>query len=155
MGRLLIMHSILYAEDEEDDVFFVTRAFKQAGIMNPLVVVPDGQAAIDYLAGSGQYSDRAKHPLPCLALLDINMPAKSGLEVLTWIRRELVARALPVIVFSSSSQEKDIQLAYTRGTNGYLVKPGKPEDLVVMAKAIKDYWLNHNRALPESREQTG
>ena len=61
---------ILYAEDEEDDVFFFQRAFTEAGILSPLVIVPDGIVAIDYISGAGAYSNRIEHPLPCLALLD-------------------------------------------------------------------------------------
>src|SRR4051812_10546785 len=94
---------ILYAEDEEDDVLFVQRAFKDAKILNPLVVVPDGLSAIDYLGGAGRYANRAEHPLPCLALLDFNMPQTSGLDVLKWIRTQPSVCTLPVIMLTSSS----------------------------------------------------
>jgi CheY-like chemotaxis protein len=135
---------ILYAEDDQNDTFFLERAFKLAGIANPLVTVPDGQAAIDYCLGCGPYADRAEHPLPCLLLLDLNMPKKSGMEVLTCIRQEPSLRTLPIIVLTSSLQDSDIHRAYLNGANAYLTKPSQPEGLVVMAKAIHDFWLTQN-----------
>jgi len=137
---------ILYAEDEEDDVYFIRRAFEQAGILNPLAVVPDGQRAINYLAGNGHYANRNVHPLPCLVILDMKMPEKSGLEVLKWIRSQPAICTLPVLMLTSSSHDADMQRAYVQGANGYLVKPGSPADQVTMAKAIKDYWLMQNRS---------
>lgn len=77
---------ILYADDDENDVFFLKRAFADAGITNVIEAVADGQQAIDYLAGQGRYSDRARYPLPCLVMLDIQLPRKSGMEVLRWLR---------------------------------------------------------------------
>jgi CheY-like chemotaxis protein len=138
---------VLYAEDEENDALFVQRAFSETSILSPLVVVPDGAVALDYLAGTGAYSDRLAHPLPCLVLLDLNLPRKSGLEVLKWIRAQPTISTLPVIILTSSGQEADIHRAYLHGANGFLVKPGKPDALLVMVKAIKDYWLIQNRAV--------
>ena len=77
---------VLYAEDDENDAFLLANAFKRVGIPHRLVVVDDGRAAIDYLAGEGEYADRAQHPLPRLVLLDLKMPAVTGLEVLQWIK---------------------------------------------------------------------
>ena len=139
---------ILYAEDEENDVYFIRRAFEQAGIRNPLAVVGDGQRAINYLTGMGDYADRNKHPLPCLVILDMKMPEKSGLEVLKWIRSQPAICVLPVLMLTSSSHDADMHRAYVQGANGYLVKPGSPDELVAMAKAIKDYWLIQNRTVP-------
>ncbi len=139
------LRPILYAEDEENDAFFLRRAFKQAGIAHSLVHAPDGQEAIDYCAGGGRYTDREEHPLPGLLLLDINMPRKSGMEVLKWIRHEPSMCTLPVIVLTSSLQDTDIHRAYLMGANAYLVKSPKLDDLVIMAKSIKDFWLGQNR----------
>ncbi len=93
--------TILYAEDEEDDIFFMQRAFSAAGITYPLITVPDGQEAIDYLQGGGRYANRDEFPVPYLLLLDLNLPRKSGLDVLKWIRNEPAVSTLPVIVLSS------------------------------------------------------
>jgi CheY-like chemotaxis protein len=136
---------ILYAEDEEDDAFILGRAFSRAEIKNQLVVVPGGKEAIQYLSGLGEYADRTRHPHPCLVLLDLNMPATSGIDVLKWIRSTPSTTTLPVIVLTSSSQDSDVHRAYILGANGYIVKPSNLEDLVVMAKSIKDFWLAQNR----------
>lgn len=138
--------AILYAEDEETDAFFVERAFKQAGISQRLVVVRSGQEAIDYLAGRGDYADRARHPLPRLVLLDLNMPGVSGLEVLKWIRTTPAVCTLVTIMLTSSNQDVDVHRAYQQGANGYLVKPADIHSLLSMAHAIRDYWLTQNRA---------
>jgi DNA-binding response OmpR family regulator len=101
--------------------------------------------AVQYLAGEGKYAARDECPLPGLVLLDLNMPGKSGLEVLKWIRVHPSVCMLPVVVLTSSNQESDIHRAYINGANGYLVKPSKPDEMLVMARAIKDYWLGQNR----------
>ncbi len=139
------LRPVLYAEDEENDAYFLERAFKEVGIVHPLRVVSDGQEAIDYCAGRGAYVDRTKHPLPCVALLDLNMPRKSGMQVLQWIRKESSVPTLPVIILTSSLQDFDIDLAYEQGANAYLVKPSQPGELVVMTRSIKDFWLTQNQ----------
>jgi CheY-like chemotaxis protein len=136
---------VLYAEDDEDDVFLMQRAFSKAGIPNPLRTVQDGNEAVDYLAGNGSFGDREQHPMPCLMLLDINLPGKSGLEVLKWLRAKPATGIIPVVVLSSSNQESDIHRAYILGANGYLVKPGQPDKLLAMVRGINDYWLAQNR----------
>jgi CheY-like chemotaxis protein len=136
---------VLLAEDEENDVLFMRRAFKAAAIEHPLVAVTDGQFAIDYLSGAGSSSDRPSHPLPCLLLLDLNMPRKSGLEVLGWVRAHAALAALPVVILTASSQESDVRNAYAAGANGYLVKPRKTDELLAIVKAMKEFWLTHNR----------
>jgi len=140
--------TVVYVEDEEDDVFLVNYAFKEAGIPNALVAIPDGEVALDYLGGVGKYADRAAHPLPILLLLDINMPLVSGLDVLRWVRSQPALHTLPTLVLSSSSQTADIRAAYELGANGYLVKPSALEKLVVMVTAIRDYWLVQNQLPP-------
>jgi CheY-like chemotaxis protein len=131
---------VLYAEDDENDAFFVERAFRLAQIPNPLFIVGTGQGAIDYLAGAGKYSGRAEHPAPCLVLLDLKMPVKSGLEALAWIRAEQGA-GMPVLMLTSSNQASDICQAYALGANSYLIKPGKPSELLTMITGIKRFWL--------------
>jgi len=138
---------VLYAEDDENDAFLMQRAFNQAGIINPLQIVPTGAAAIEYLSGSGGFADREKFPMPALVLLDLKLGGESGFEVLTWIRARPSTAAVPVVVVTSSNQDSDMQLAYRTGANGYLIKPGKPEDLLAMVRGIKDYWLAQNPAI--------
>src|SRR5437868_12776557 len=114
---------ILHVEYRDEDVFLLNHAFKRAEIGNPVQVVIDGQEAIDYLAGNGKFADRAQFPVPCLVLLDLQLPAKTGLEVLEWIRQQSALRSLIVIILSSSIYEGDVRRAYELGANAFLVKP--------------------------------
>jgi len=141
----MINPPILYAEDDKNDAFLANRAFKRAEILNPLVVVSDGKAAIEYLAGTGQYANRAEYPLPCLVLLDLKLPRVSGLEVLKWIRSQPSVCTVPVLMLTSSNQDGDIHRTYILGANGYLIKPSKTDEMLVMAKGIRDFWLILNR----------
>jgi CheY-like chemotaxis protein len=136
----------LVAEDDENDVFFLQRAFQQAKIENPLYVVRDGQEAIDYLSGAGNFSDRNLHPLPYLFLLDLKMPRKTGLDVLVWLQEHPELRCLPVVVLSSSAQVRDIEKAYDLGANAFIVKPASLKKRVELAKLIGGFWLEYNEA---------
>ena len=136
--------TILLVEDNADDVFFMKRALLSAQIKNPVQVASDGQAAIDYLRGSGMFSDRVRYPSPCLVFLDLKLPGKSGHEVLQWIREESPTKTLVVILLTTSREPRDIQHAYNLGCNGFLVKPGTPPQLHDMISAVKHFWLCHN-----------
>jgi len=137
---------ILYADDDDNDVFFLKRAFADAGITNVIEAVADGQQAIDYLAGQGRFSDRARYPLPCLIMLDIQLPRKSGMEVLQWLRQVSGLPCLPVIMFSSSARRDDINNACYLGANSFIVKPPGIEERAQLAKMIKGYWLEFNQS---------
>lgn len=140
------MRPLLLADDDADEAFLVVRAFRDAGVANPVVVVPDGEAAIRYLEGRGDYADRLAHPWPALLMLDQKLPGRSGLEVLEWIRNGSGAPTLPVLVLSASTYDSDVQAAYLVGANGYLVKPATYEETVAMARAVHAFWLTFNRA---------
>jgi CheY-like chemotaxis protein len=139
---------ILLVEDNADDVFFVKRAIKQAGIRSPLHVVSDGRQAIDYLQGAGTFSDRQNFPLPTVILLDIKLPEVSGLDVLRWIRSQPALRTLIVVMLTASSQTVDIDLSYQLGANSFLVKTASHADLVEMLKVVHDYWVKFNLPPP-------
>jgi CheY-like chemotaxis protein len=140
-----VEHStILLVEDERNDVFFLEYAFQTAGITNPLQVVEDGQEAINYLAGKGKYADRTQYPLPCLVLLDLKLPRRSGLDVLRWIQEQPALQMLVVIVLSSSRDKNDVDEAYQLGARSYLVKPLSLGERLELAKSIKHYWLKLN-----------
>jgi len=132
---------ILLAEDDVNDALLVERALSRADIHNPVMVVRDGQEAIDYLDGKGPFADRKNFPLPTLALLDIKMPKKNGLEVLEWVRHNGGGlKLLPVIIMSSSSIQEDIDRAYQLGVNAYLVKPTAFAQLVETLKSTTEFW---------------
>jgi CheY-like chemotaxis protein len=116
-------HPILIAEDEDDEALLLQRALKKAAITNPIRRVKNGEQAIEYLAGTGAFADRAQHPPPLLVLLDLNMPKKSGFEVLAWIRAQPSLQALAVDILSGSGREEDIEKALRLGANLYLKKP--------------------------------
>ena len=120
-------NAILLVEDNEDDVFLLQRAFRKAGIENPLQVVIDGQQALDYLEGKEAYADRVKFPLPFVLFLDLNMPRKKGLEVLEQIRATPSLRSLMVNILSSSTRSADINRAADLGANTYFIKPTQLE----------------------------
>src|SRR5437899_2596022 len=109
--------TILLAEDSEDDVFLIRRAFQKGHISNPLFVVRDGEEAIAYLKGENKYSNRAEYPLPDLLLLDMKMPRLDGLEVLKWARRQPELHQLRIVMLTSSEDMRDVKKAYDAGAN--------------------------------------
>jgi CheY-like chemotaxis protein len=142
------MQPILLIEDNEDDVFFMKRAFKANGVANPLHVAHSGQEAIDFLEGKEPFADRSLYPAPGLILLDLKLPYLDGFEVLRWIRERPELEIVPVIILTSSNQEKDIETAYRCGANSYLVKPPNADKLAHMVGLLKEYWLTLNHFPP-------
>ena len=142
------LQSFLLIEDDANDVLFLQSAFKKAELLNRLHVVSDGQKAVDYLSGAHGYADRKKHPLPTCLLLDLNLPHKTGFEVLEWVRRQPGFGTIVVIVLTSSNAESDARRAYVLGANSYVVKPSNPEKLSELAALIKTYWIGWNFAPP-------
>ncbi|HXS67214.1 MAG TPA: response regulator [Candidatus Polarisedimenticolia bacterium] len=140
---------ILLAEDEEDYVLLIQRAFEQAKIPNPLHVVWNGQEAISYLKGDGKYSNREEYPLPDLFLLDLKMPRVNGFEVLKWVRSQPGLAPLRVLVLTSSDQIRDVNEAYKLGANSFLVKPMDFQDFTQLSRLIQEFWLKASKA-PET-----
>jgi CheY-like chemotaxis protein len=120
---MLYENTILIAEDEDDEAFLLQRALKKAALTNPVLRLKNGEEVIQYLSGENGFADRARFPLPVILLLDLNMPKKSGFEVLEWIRSQPALEALAVDVFSGSSRAEDIDRALRLGANLYLKKP--------------------------------
>lgn len=133
--------AILLIEDNEDDVFIMQRALKEARLTNPLAIVTDGRQALDYLSGAGEYADRTRHPLPFIAFLDLKLPYFSGFEVLTWIRQRPEFNSLIVVVLTSSSEPKDYEKAYALGARSYLVKPPTAQGLRDIFRSLESFWL--------------
>jgi CheY-like chemotaxis protein len=143
------MMTILQVEDDPNDIFFLQKALKKAEVPNPIQVAEDGQEAIDYLSGTGKFSDRQQFPMPSLVLLDLKLPHVMGLDVLKWIR-EVAGLTVVVIVMSASAEDADIATAYRLGANAFLTKPSESSKLDNMAVAIKHFWLMHNTLPQES-----
>jgi len=137
---------ILLAEDREDDILLVRKAFQKGNICNPLYVVRDGEEAVAYLSGQWRYQNRSEYPLPDLFLLDLKMPRMDGFEVLRWIRQQPTLRSLRVIVLTSSNDIADVNKAYRLGANSFLVKPLDFVNYVGTAELIKEYWVRADRA---------
>ncbi len=137
--------TILHVEDDPNDVMLIGRAFKKANVSGEMQVVNDGEQAVAYLSGNEGYSDREAHPMPTLVLLDLKLPRKAGLEVLTWIRGQEDLKRLPIVILTSSKQATDINRAYETGANCYLLKPVNFEEMLEMAKTIDQFWLKMNQ----------
>jgi len=112
----------LLVEDNEDDVFFMKRAFRDARLPNQLHVVNSGDAAMDYLSNRGRFSNPAEYPKPDMVFLDLKMPGMDGFDVLSWMRRQQ-GLTVPVAVLTSSPEDSDRKRARELGADCYLLKP--------------------------------
>jgi CheY-like chemotaxis protein len=140
---------ILIAEDDEDYVLLIQKAFAEAGLKNPVHVVSTGLDAMAYLKGEGRYVNREEFPLPDLLLLDLKLPGFSGFEIIGWIRGQPSLSGLRILVLTSSDQMKDVNDAYRLGANSFLMKPYDFADLVRFGNFIRDFWLKFSKC-PES-----
>lgn len=143
----------LLAEDSENDVFLMQRAFEVAGLPNPLQVVKDGDDAVAYLQGEAGFQNRSEYPLPSVVLLDLNLPRKNGFEVLQWMRTQPTLKRIVVIILTASNRSADADRAYDLGANFYLTKPSRFDDLVKTTKCLHEWLkLNHFPSLAQDKE---
>lgn len=139
--------AILLVEDNIDDIDLTLRAFRKSNIANPVVVVHDGAEALEYLFKTGKHTGgEPPTELPQLILLDLNLPKMSGLEVLRALRGNEKTRLLPVVVLTSSSEERDIIASYSLGANSYIKKPVDFNQFLEAARQLGLYWLVLNLA---------
>jgi CheY-like chemotaxis protein len=153
-----VLETILLVEDTPSDATLIRRGFEKTNVLNPIVWTKNGQEALGYLSGLGQYGDRIKYPLPALVLLDLDLPEMTGFELLQWKRSQPNIRRIPVVVLTVDSATSAVNAAYDLGANSYLVKPGNPEEIMRVVKTIQEYWLGLNqspklvlRATPDAR----
>ncbi len=139
---------ILLVEDDDADAELASRAFQKAQAKNPLVRVRDGLEALDYLFARGQYAARDANDLPMFVLLDLNIPKISGLKVLEAIRENQRTRCLPVIIHTSSDEERDRLGAYNSFANSYVVKALDYDQFVSATKQLSLYWTEVNAPPP-------
>jgi len=135
---------ILLVEDSPHDAEFAISALKRINLADNLVHVTDGQAALDFLFGSGAYQGRDVRRQPKVVLLDLKMPKVDGFEVLRQLRADERTRLLPVVVLTSSHEDSDVKTAYQLGASSYVVKPVDFEIFSAAMAAIGSYWLNLN-----------
>ena len=140
--------AILLVEDNPDDEALTLRAFKKHNITNEVVVAHDGAEALEYLFGTGRYAGRDIALTPQLILLDLKLPKVDGLEVLGRIRGDDRTRLLPVVVLTSSTEERDLVESYRLGANSYVRKPVDFTQFVEAARQLGLYWLLMNQAPP-------
>jgi two-component system, response regulator len=139
---------ILLVEDDDLDAELASRAFQRAKVTNALVRVRDGMEALDYLFARGKYAARDVDDVPVFVLLDLNIPKLSGLEVLKAIREDVSIRHLPVIILTSSGEERDRLGAYNHFANSYVIKPLDYDQFVTAAEQLSLYWTALNEPAP-------
>jgi len=140
---------ILLVEDNDDDAELTAMAFREAKIANPLLRVEDGVEALDYLFGRGKHAARNRADLPAVVLLDLNLPRMGGLDVLAALRADEQSKHLPVVVLTSSTEEKDRMQAYHHHANSYVQKPVDYDQFVAAARQLGLYWTVLNVRPPE------
>lgn len=140
--------TLLLVEDNPDDVELTRRAFARCNIPNRIVVAQDGEEALDYLFGVGAHAGRDPLDLPRVVLLDLKLPKLSGLDVLRRIRADEATRHLPVIILTTSRQERDIISSYDLGANSYVRKPVDFAQFVEATRTLGLYWLSLNERPP-------
>jgi two-component system, response regulator len=140
--------TILLVEDSSSDEELTLRALRKSNVANRVVVTRDGAEALDYLFAQGAFADRDPRDLPQVVLLDLNLPKIGGLEVLRRIRADERTKLLPVVILTSSSEDKDLLVGYGSGANSYVVKP---VDFTQFADAVRQlgmFWLVVNQPPP-------
>ena len=131
---------LLHVEDDLGDKELLQHACRAAQAKINLHWVQDGEAAVEFLSGHGEFADRDRYPLPKLILLDLKMPRKSGLEVVAWLRGHPVLKGLPVVIFTASNNPGDVKRAFELGANSFVVKPHSIEELMVLVGQFKASW---------------
>ena len=140
------MKTILLVEDNAQDEMLVLRTLRKINLVNEVTVARDGQQALDYLFGAGEFAHRAGMELPAVVLLDIGLPRLSGLQVLERMRAEPRTRLLPVVMLTSSDEEKDLMMSYENGANSFVRKPLDFAEFAETVARLGIYWLATNEA---------
>jgi len=142
---------ILLIEDNPSDIKLTKRALANNHILNDLVVIEDGQEALEYLFGTGQYENRDVSQKPALILLDLKLPRIDGLEILQQIRTDPNTKRLPVVVLTTSKEEQDVAASYDLGVNSFIRKPVDFDQFVSAIQHLGLYWLVLNETPPDPK----
>ncbi len=132
--------TFLVVEDDENDAEFLRTAFRRAGPDDRLQIVRNGEEAVRYLSGAGEFANRSLHPTPDVVITDLKMPHMNGLELLRLMQADTKWRQVPRVVLTSSTAPADVSAAFDLGAAAYLIKPVALQELNTMAKAISDFW---------------
>jgi two-component system response regulator len=141
---------ILMVDDDIEDIYSTKRAFKEGKFANDFRHVKDGDELFAYLENKGEFADESFNPLPHIILLDINLPKKSGIEILKELREEDQYRSIPVVMLTNSENESDILDCYDRGANSFITKPVSIEGMLQVVKHFESYWFQMV-SIPEPR----
>ncbi|HEX3953040.1 MAG TPA: response regulator [Stellaceae bacterium] len=136
--------TIMLVEDNPDDAELARRAFVRSDVVDQVIVLPDGEEALDYLFATGAHAGRDPSVLPHAVLLDLKLPKISGHDVLRRIRASAATKYLPVIILTTSREERDITTSYDLGANSYVRKPVDFAEFVEAARQLGSYWLRLN-----------
>lgn len=135
---------LLVAEDSDEDFVTLRRLMQRMDVQNPIYRCTNGDEVLDFLYQEGDYENSASAPRPSIILLDLNLPGTDGREVLEQIKQDDSFKGIPIVVFTTSSNPKDIEFCYQKGANGYLIKPMSASELKRTLQAFVDYWLEAN-----------
>ena len=152
MRRIKPSHSILLVEDSDEDFETARRAFAKAKLANPIIRCSDGDEALDFLFERRNAMDQTNAPLPALILLDLNLPGTDGREVLAQIKADDQLKSIPVVVLTTSSDERDIADCYRSGANSYIQKPVDFHGFIVAIQRLKEFWFEV-AILPRTEQQ--
>ena len=144
---------VLMADDSPEDIFLVDRAVQKSGLSRFFHAVNDGEDAIAYMRGLGQYGDRRRFLFPNILLLDLKMPKVDGFGVLRWLAAHPECKVIPTIMFSSSFLEEDVHQAYVLGANAFASKPHDLESLVVLMRDLYSFWSKCQVPAPPAGEK--
>lgn len=133
---------VLMAEDDADDRLLAQDAFTECGVPHELLFVENGEQLLDYLHRRGIYAEKSRSPRPTLILLDLNMPRKDGREALREIRADPNLRRIPIVVFTTSSADADVECVYDLGANSCITKPASFDTLVGLMQVLCRYWFS-------------
>lgn len=144
MFKLQKDQPVLMVEDNDDDFEATVRALKASGfeIENRLIRFDNGDDALSYLRREGEYQDAAKYPRPGVILLDLNMPGMSGQDILSEIKTNETLREIPVVILTTSNNEKDVSSCYAAGANTYVQKPVNIDHFFEAIKKLTEYWFD-------------
>ncbi|WP_438483083.1 response regulator [Oleiharenicola lentus] len=133
--------TILIVDDDENDLFFIEKAFRDVGVTEPIYLARGGEEGIAYMKGEGKFADRTKYVYPTFVMTDLNMPRVNGFAVLDYLKRHPDYGIIPTVIWSSSADPDDVKKSYHLGASSYHVKPTSLPELRSQLKVLHDYWM--------------